>query len=88
MKDVVSTCDADHKFHHKTTIGFVCVRVMKHDEILEARQELFDQDDESASLSGGAGCSRSVTTWFGWSENQKIHLKSLKQSPEKRNKKK
>ena len=65
-----------------------CVRVMKHDEILEARQELFDQDDESASLSGGAGCSRLVTTWFGWSENQKTHLQSLKQSPEKRNKKK
>ena len=31
----------------------------------------------SARLSGGAGCSRLVTTWFGWSENQKTHLKSL-----------
>ena len=28
----------------------------------------------SARLSGGAGCSRLVTTWFGWSENQKKHI--------------
>ena len=32
----------------------------------------------SARLSGGAGCSRLVTTWFGLSENQKNTFKIVK----------
>ena len=40
----------------------------------------------SARLSGGAGCSRLVTTWFGWSENQKntFKIKKHKKNRQKR----